>query len=872
MEWHEQTLMYACAIAIAILPESLVVVLTVAMTLSVRRMAQEKCIVRKLGVLEVLGGVTDICSDKTGTLTENKMVVKVAFVGVMKSYGVHGASRGCDGHFIERPSNSQNYTLMTPQNSQQGGVTSAHLGGTMSGNSTPMASFASYRAKTRQGRLDVEAAGQMHQEFFRGASLCSGVRMHINPEDESEVVAEGNPTEIAIQTMSWKADREPEYFEAHEHAERIGEYPFNSSVKRMTTVYRLYPGRREAGDDGKGAVDVDKSVVYTFTKGAPERILDICKWQFDVDGKLKPLTRDDRTILQKNIAGMANHGLRTIAIARRNVEEFPFEQLPDANDEDSPTFDQLNPREAVEENLIYLGLVGIQDPPRKESGPAVNICQHAGIKVRMLTGDHGATAAAIADVLGILQTYEDRSDPEKVMIGPDFDKMDDAAVDKLADLPAVIGRCSPESKVKMIEALHRRGRVVAMTGDGFNDSPSIKKADVGCAMGSGTDVTKGVADIVITDDNFRTIVKAVREGRRIAEVIRHFVIHLLTSNIAEVVALVIGLCIRHEDRSVFILSPLQILWLNMVTSSPPAIGLSMDDVDDDILEQPPNTKGLFTAELITDFMVSGVVMGTLCLCSFVYVGYGGYNDGLEGTDCNSYDGVGCDVIWSARATAFTVLYLCLLIHAYNVRHPRKSIFQMKWFDNPIIYLNILFGIACLMITLYVEVIATKVFIHRMISWEWAVVGVALVIFEVTYELYKYCKRWIFPLERVVLDPTTDRTNFVVGSFAGTPTPTPMSGEGGLVAQPSSHYFPQPSPAASFRGYVGSMAGTFNGYPAHSPGTPQTLEEREAYRRMVRDTLVSPSTFDTRSTTEIARQNMAESFANQRQRTVHDYKE
>ena len=954
MRWSEKNLMYACAVAIAILPESLVVVLTVAFTLSIRRMAQEKCIVRKLGVLEVLGGVTDICSDKTGTLTENKMAVKVAFIGVMKSYSVHGAIRGAEGQFLARAPGANSFApIATPQISRTGTPTAG--AGAGAGNVLDVNTNKDANNATNPLRLDTNAAGPMHQEFFRAASLCATVRLHVDPAAvaahgaEAELVAEGNPTEIAIQAMAWKADREPEFFEGHECAEKIGEYPFNSSVKRMTTVYRLRPNRRcdtankkndttTANAAATAAVssnceeDSDEvahpTAVYSFTKGAPERVLDLCEWHFDTDGTIKPLTADDRAILTKNISGMASYGLRTICFARRHVEAFPFANLPadpkqqqqqkqkdaapssfpddvavegdvvvgdDEDDDEGPAFDKLNERDDVESKLIYLGLVGIQDPPRKESGPSVLICQHAGIKVRMLTGDHGDTAAAIADNLGILGTFEDRSDPKKVMIGPTFDKMTDEDVDALEDLPAVIGRCSPESKVKMIEALHRRGRVVAMTGDGFNDSPSIKKADVGCAMGSGTDVTKGVADIVITDDNFTTIVKAVREGRRISQVIKHFVIHLLAGNIAEVIALIIGLCIRHEDRSVFILSPLQILWLNMVTSSPPAIGLSMDEAGDDILEVPPNTSGLFTAELIADFMVPGAIIGGCCLSSFAFVGYVG-NDGLEGTDCNGSDGQNCDVIWTARATAFSVIYVSLLLHAYNVRHPRKSIFQMKWFDNPVLYLNIVFGMGCLMICLYVETIAKNVFIQKQLTWEWGVIAVALVVFEILFEIYKYSKRWIFPIKPIVIDAATvERTHQLVMSRAHTPMGSPKA-DGGLDCEMHSrHGGNNGGPLLTNNNSIASNGVHIGGGGQHDEGEPPfagrsrahsvvssssaAAAEREAYRQIVHETLDTCADshhihdahghhgHDPRSTVQIAHDLMAGAHELQRQKTL-----
>ena len=362
----------------------------------------------------------------------------------------------------------------------------------------------------------------------------------------------------------------------------------------------------------------------------------------------------------------------------------------------------------------------------------------------MLTGDHVSTASAIATDLRILGKA-DGSKQGNVLGGPDFDMLDEATVDGMTDLPSVVGRCSPQSKVKMIEALHRRGRIVAMTGDGFNDSPCIKIADIGCAMGSGTDVTKGVADIVITDDNFATIVGGGR-GPSYLRWHQKFVVHL-SGNVAEVIVLVLGLPIKWGGMSVFILSPSEILWLNTFTGSPPATGLSLDEADDDILYQPPNTGGFFTWELNLDTLIYGTFLGACSLCSFVYVVYG-YHGGLSGHNCNSTSGVGCDVIWTARSTAFTVLYIGLLLHAYNVRSTRRSILFIKWFDNAWLWGSVAFGMVTLVPILYVEPIARNVFIHQMLTWEWIVVGVALLIFLVLSELYKLAKNCFFPLTRV----------------------------------------------------------------------------------------------------------------------------
>ncbi|KEG08570.1 calcium motive p-type ATPase [Trypanosoma grayi] len=687
--FEQSTLSYATAVAIAILPESLVAVITVSMTVSVKIMAKQKCIVRKLAVLEVLGNVTDICSDKTGTLTENKMVVKKAIIGTDDELTVTGAPYDRYGSFVRDGEHAE--------------------------------------------QIDVVAAyanNKLLYEFMRSAALCSTTSLHVDENNADRLSGSGNPTEVAIQVMTWKADLYRERFE-QEGWECIAEYPFDSKVKRMSTAW----------------YNKVEEKLYVCTKGAPERVLDLCTSNISESGSITTLTDDDREMIAEHVKGLASQGLRTICFSMRpcTLQQFPIPE--------EEQFLMAHVREVVEQDLVFLGLVGIYDPPRPESHPSVVACQHAGIVVRMLTGDHAATAGSIAVMLNIIGK-RDVTNPLKLQNGPDFDRVELETVEEWEDLPLVVGRCSPESKVKMIECLHKRNRVVAMTGDGFNDSPSIKIADVGCAMGSGTDVTKGVADLIITDDNFATIVKAVAEGRRISQNIRKFVVHLLSSNVAEVIALICGLPIRYNDAPVFVLSPIEILWLNMFTSAPPATGLSLDPASSDVLLVPPNTAGLFTIELITDTVVYGSWLGANALCGFVFILYG-IHDGPSGDDCNSHNGTDCYNIWQARATAFGVLYFGLLIHTYTVRHPRMSVFSMKWFDNHWIYGSVAVGGLLFILIVYVNPIAHGLFVHHMLTWHWGVLVVLTLIFLLFCELYKVLKNWLFPMRHVEVQPSDD---------------------------------------------------------------------------------------------------------------------
>lgn len=693
MQYDPTTLSYATAVAIAILPESLFLVITVAMTMSVKKMAQQKCIVRKLTVLEVLGNVTDICSDKTGTLTENKMVVKKALIGVDEMYTVTGAPYDVHGLFVPI------------------------LDSGVEGEGFEMA--------TRY------LENRYMYEFLRASALCSTTILRPSEEDQDTLEGSGNPTEVAIQVMTWKAQLNRDKLAA-EGFECCAEYAFDSGIKRMSAAWHN-PKTQD---------------LFICTKGAPERVLQLCNWKLDARGNRAELTREGKARVLAHIDALAQQGLRTICLAYRaeGVDRFPVPT-------DEPFGDHYE-RDTIETDLVYLGVVGIYDPPRPESRPSVIACQHAGITVRMLTGDHTSTAGSIASMLNIIGRRE-LDNPVKLQAGPDFDSVAPEVVDGWAELPLVIGRCSPESKVKMIESLHRRKKVVAMTGDGFNDSPSIKISDVGCAMGSGVDVTKGVADLIITDDNFSTIVKAVAEGRRVSQCIRKFVVHLLSSNVAEVIALICGLWIRNEGVALFVLSPLEILWLNLLTSSPPATGLSMDKPTEDILSVPPNTAGFFTPELICDTFIYGFWLGAATLGGFVLILYG-FGDGPQGTDCNSPRGHSdCFPSWQARCCAFGILYFGLFVHAYTVRHPRISVFRMKWFDNKWLYLSIIGGTVVFFPVVYINPIAHNVFVHHMLTWHWGVLAVAVIFFLCMCELYKVAKNIFFPLRKIVVEDSDD---------------------------------------------------------------------------------------------------------------------
>ncbi|KAG8623595.1 hypothetical protein KVT40_008571 [Elsinoe batatas] len=416
-------------------------------------------------------------------------------------------------------------------------------------------------------------------------------------------------------------------------------------------------------------------------------------------------------------------------------------------------------------DLVFRGLIGLYDPPRAESAPAVRQCHEAGIEVHMLTGDHPETAKAIAIEVGILPSQDrmkriPRDVAEKlVMAVSDFDKLSDDEIDELPTLPLVVARCAPSTKVRMIEALHRRGRFCAMTGDGVNDSPSLKRADVGIAMGqAGSDVAKEASDIVLTDDNFASILAAIEEGRRIFDNIQKFVLHVLAENVAQAGTLLIGLAFKDSTGlSVFPLAPVQVVWIIMATSGLPDMGLGFERAVPDILQRPPQSlkAGIFTKEFIVDMVVYGLWIAALCLSSFVLVVYG-FGNGELGTGCNETYSETCELVFRARATTFACLTWFALFLAWEMIDMRRSFFRMqpgskRWFTqwildiwrNQFLFWAVIAGFVTLFPLIYTPVLNTVVFKHAPIDWEWGIVFIAAGIFFAGVESWKWGKRIFF---------------------------------------------------------------------------------------------------------------------------------
>ncbi|KAF5346134.1 hypothetical protein D9758_009934 [Tetrapyrgos nigripes] len=493
----------------------------------------------------------------------------------------------------------------------------------------------------------------------------------------------------------------------------------------------------------KGAVERVFDASAAYARGDSNSFTETCQRE-DTNLDIASLNDEVRTQILAVMEEIAAQGLRVLALASRRLD------IP--NDKSSSSSSKTNigtlieklTREEIENDMVFLGLVGIYDPPRPESVTAVKACKDAGITVHMLTGDHATTATAIAREIKIVEPDAPNG---AIMTATEFNKLTDVEIDALPSLPLVIARCSPETKVRMIEAGRRRGKYLAMTGDGVNDAPALSLAPVGIAMGNGSDAAKNASDLVLTDDNFDSIRAAIAEGRRMFDNIQRFLLHLLTVNIAEVILLVIGLAFVDDGgESVFPLSPLSILWINMSTSGAPAFGLGLEKAEVNVMTRPPHSMktGVFTWPVVIDCFVYGIAMGAVCLLSFVAVVWGRY-DGFLGRDCNADASADvCRVVFRGRSTVFATLTFCILYYAWELKSLDRPLFNLTsgqpfWVDlwsNPMLFWSVIVGAALVPIFIYVPGLNTDVFYQSEIGWEWGVVAGMVVLFIVFCELWK----------------------------------------------------------------------------------------------------------------------------------------
>lgn len=586
-------LLSGISLAVAAVPEGLPAVVTIALALGVQRMVKRNALVRKLPAVETLGCATVICSDKTGTLTENKMRVVSVYCGRTR-YQVSRDSETNKGKFL------------------------------LQGKEISPAKVTGINLMVKTGVL----CGNVNLQAVEKEGL----------DDTEEDIFLGDPTEVALVRMAMDAGAHlPEFYEKYE---RIKEIPFTSDRKMMSVLCKLPTGEK-----------------IVFSKGAPEILLKKCSKILVADVEREIEDYDFQRIERENNL-MAYEALRVIGMAYRNMEK------------------GMDVCGDIEKDLTFIGLAGIMDPPRQEAYEAVEKCKVAGIKPVMITGDHRETARAVAAELKIIDENQD------VITGSEIEAMTDAELNRRIENTYVYARVLPKHKLRLVKAYQVKGHIVAMTGDGVNDAPAVKEADIGVAMGqTGTDVTRQAASMILMDDNFSTIVSAVEEGRNIYNNIRKFVRYLLSCNIGEVLTMFLGMLLGMPVP----LLPVQILLVNLATDGLPAIALSMEPGDADVMKRKPRdpNEHIFSGSLWSLIVTRGIFIGVATLLSFIVV--------LRMSDN----------LVSARTAALVTLVLNQLIHVFECKSEEKSVFEISFFNNLWLVFSVLISLGLLLCVVYV---------------------------------------------------------------------------------------------------------------------------------------------------------------------------
>ncbi|MBL5800325.1 calcium-translocating P-type ATPase, SERCA-type [Bacillus sporothermodurans] len=576
------------SLAVAAIPEGLPAIVTVALSLGVQRMIRNNAIVRKLPAVETLGCASVICSDKTGTMTQNKMTVTHLWSGG-NTWTVSGTGYHPKGNF--------------------------------------------YKDKEE---IVPHKEKSLYQLLTFGL-LCNHAEIQMK---DDEFIIDGDPTEGALLVSAMKAGMTRESILKQFTIEK--EFPFDSTRKMMSVVVKDKNGKR-----------------FVITKGAPDVLIGLSEsvlW----DGKMQSLSLELQRGIQSSIENLASKALRTIAVVFKPLQEYT----------------NIMHESEAEKGLTFVGVQGMIDPPRPEVKQAIKECHEAGIKTVMITGDHAITAKAIAKQLGILKGKS------KVIEGSALNEMSVDELENVVEEVSVFARVSPEHKLKIVKAFQNHGHIVAMTGDGVNDAPAIKSADIGIAMGiTGTDVAKEASSLILLDDNFATIKAAIKEGRNIYENIRKFVRYLLASNVGEILVMLFAMLMSLPLPLV----PIQILWVNLVTDGLPAMALGLDKPEDDVMKRKPRhpKEGIFARKLGWKVVSRGFLIGLVTLLAFLTI-YRKNPDQLE----------------YAQTVAFATLVLTQLIHVFDCRS-EKSVFNRNPFGNMYLVWAVISSILLMLIVIYV---------------------------------------------------------------------------------------------------------------------------------------------------------------------------
>ena len=615
-EWLEM-LMMAVSLAVAAIPEGLQIVSTIVLAIGVQRLVKQNAIVRTLPSVETLGSTTVICSDKTGTLTQNRMTV------------VEGWSGGNPIDFRNAP--------------------------------------------------PAEELDSDENMLLQTAVLCTDAHLKMRPDGHHETA--GDPTETAIVDVALGLKKNKLVLD--QQFPRVGEVPFDSGRKRMATINKM----------GEGDFRI-------HVKGGLDEVLAVTS-HILIHGNIRPITDEDRETIRKENHRMAQLALRVLAVAYRNIDVIPAE-VTDAT---------------IEKELVFIGLLGMIDPARPEVMEAVKKCRTAGIRPVMITGDHKVTAVAIASEIGI---YREK---DKAVTGTDLEAITQDNLERSVKDYSVYARVAPEHKVRIGQGWQLHGDIVAMTGDGVNDAPALKQADIGVSMGIvGTEVAKDASDVVLTDDNFATIVRAVEEGRRIYDNILKAIQFLLSSNVGEVLLIFIAFLWNLGNP----LSPILILWINLVTDSLPALALSMDPAEKDIMTRKPRDpqKGIFSKGMIWRIFYQGSTIGLISLAAYLI----GRNDGIR-TGLEHPEMLG-------QTMAFAVLGLSQLLHVRNLHSNKRSSFRINILANKSLLGAIFLSILLLLLVLIVPGVMQIFGLVEMDSMHWLYVIALSFIPIVVVELMK----------------------------------------------------------------------------------------------------------------------------------------
>ncbi len=635
------------SMAVAVVPEGLPAVITVTLALGTQRMVKRHALIRKLPAVETLGSVTTICSDKTGTLTQNKMVVKLVYTN--NQFQVTGEGYEPTGEFCL---------------------------------STEKINTADYPEL---------------QTLLTTCILCND---SVLQKESGEWAILGDPTEGALLSLAGKAGLKKDEWE--HKMPRVAEFPFSSERKRMSVICTL---EKPVGNQEWGLKTTPEFIMCT--KGSPELTLARCS-QINLGKDIVQLTAQQRAQILAANDKMASEGLRVMGFAYKGTDSVPPQQS----------------EETSETELVWLGLVGMLDAPRPEVREAVQQCREAGIRPIMITGDHQLTAKAIATDLGIAPA------DARVLTGLELQRMSDEELELNVDLVSIYARVSPEHKLRIVQALQRRGRFVAMTGDGVNDAPALKQANIGIAMGiTGTDVSKEASDMVLQDDNFATIVAATEEGRVVYSNIRRFIKYILGSNVGEILTIAAAPILGLGGVP---LTPLQILWMNLVTDGFPALALAVEPAEPDIMKRPPfnANESIFARGLGAYIIRIGIIFAIISIILMEWAYHHSHNIVGPGLDPNRW-----------QTMVFTSLCLAQMGHALAIRSNRRLTIEMNPFSNPYVLASVVFTTILQLMLIYVAPLRSFFGTYWLSPEELAIcVGFSALMF-VWIEMEKLFVRW-----------------------------------------------------------------------------------------------------------------------------------